>query len=49
MSGMPLMFFETSFQCLPASRVYQTLPSFVPAQIRPFCSSEGAIENTTSP
>ena len=30
------MFFVTSFQFAPPSRVYQTLPSLVPAQIRPF-------------
>ena len=45
----PVMFFVTSFQCAPASRVYQTLPSLVPAQIRPFWISEGAMANTTSP
>src|SRR5215471_14393670 len=48
-TGSPVMFFVTSFQFLPASRVYQTLPSLVPAQMRPFWTSEGAIEKTTSP
>ena len=45
----PVMFLVTSFQFLPASFVYQTFPSLVPAQMRPFWTSEGAMEKTTSP
>ena len=48
-SGRPLMFSVTSFQLFPPSRVYQTLPSLVPAQIRPCWISDGAMANTTSP
>src|SRR5215831_6162661 len=47
--GMPLMFFVTSFHLPPPSREFQSLPSFVPAQTRPFCASEKAIAKTTSP
>ncbi len=43
------MFLVTFVQCPPPSRVSQTCPSFVPAQISPFCTGEGAIANTTSP
>ena len=48
-TGMPAMFFVTSFHLAPASFVYQSLPSLVPAQINPFWTSDGAIANTTSP
>ena len=47
--GRPVRFFVTSFQCAPASVVFHSLPSFVPAQMSPFCISDGAIANTTSP
>src|SRR5487761_2127318 len=42
-------FFDTSFQCRPPSRVYQTLPSLVPAQMSPRWMDDGAMANTTSP
>ena len=48
-AASPVMFLVTSFQFLPASFVYQTFPSLVPAQMRPFWTSEGAMEKTTSP
>jgi hypothetical protein len=35
-AGSPEMFLVTSFHRPPPSRVYHTLPSFVPAQISPF-------------
>src|SRR5262249_3094116 len=44
-----LKFFVTSFQCAPSSFVYQSLPSFVPAQISPFWIFEYSIDQTTSP
>jgi hypothetical protein len=47
-AGMPAMFFETSFHFAPPSRVYQTLPSLVPAQIRPFSTSDVASAKMTS-
>ena len=43
------MFFVTSVQFAPPSRVFHTLPSLVPAQISPRCTGDGAIANTTSP
>ncbi len=43
------MFFVTSFQVPPPSCVFQTLPSFVPAQMSPFWTSDGAMAKTTSP
>ena len=43
------MFAVTLFHFPPPSRVYHSWPSFVPAQIRPFCTGEGAIAKTTSP
>ena len=43
------MFFVTLVHFAPPSRVYQSLPSFVPAQISPFWICDGAIANTTSP
>src|SRR5437763_3062005 len=46
--GMPVTFFDTSFHFAPPSFVYQILPSFVPAQINPFSTSEVAIAKTTS-
>ena len=46
--AMPVMFFDTSFHFAPPSLVYQILPSLVPAQMRPFSTSEVAIANTTS-
>src|SRR4051812_2423946 len=46
--GMPATFFDTSFHFAPPSLVYQTLPSLVPAQIRPRSTSDGAIAKTTS-
>src|SRR6266498_3847562 len=47
-AGMPAMFFVTSVHCAPLSLVYQTLPSFVPAQISPFSTSDVAIAKITS-
>ena len=50
--GSPAMFFVTSVQWGDAaseSRVYQTLPSLVPAHTSPRWISEGAMANTTSP
>ena len=47
--GRPCRFFVTLFHFTPASRVYQTWPSFVPAQISPFCTSDGAMAKITSP
>src|SRR6266508_2236967 len=46
--GMPVTFFVTSFHFAPASLVYQTLPSFVPAQMSPFSTSDVAIAKITS-
>src|SRR5712692_5523926 len=46
--GMPVMFFDTSFHFAPPSFVCQTLPSFVPAQISPFSTSDAAIAKITS-
>ena len=48
-AGSPVMFLVTSFQFLPASLVYHAFPSLVPAQMRPFWTSEAAMEKTTSP
>ena len=48
-AGSPVMFLATSFQFLPATFVYHTFPSLVPVQMRPFRTSEGAMEKTTSP
>ena len=48
-AGSPVMFFETSFHFAPPSRVFQILPSLVPAQISPFSTADGAIAKTTSP
>ena len=39
----PLMFFVTSVQFAPPSRVFQTLPSLVPAQISPRWIFDGAM------
>src|SRR6476660_391668 len=47
-AGMPVTFLDTSFHFAPPSRVYQTLPSLVPAQIRPFSTSEVAIAKINS-
>jgi hypothetical protein len=47
--GSPATFFVRSVQVRPPSRVFQTLPSLVPAQIRPRWISDGAIAKTTSP
>ncbi len=49
-SGIPVMFLETSVQLplAPPSRVYQSLPSFVPAHTSPSDIGEGVIANTTS-
>ena len=47
--GRPCMFFVTLVQLPPPSRVSQTWPSFVPAQMSPCCAGEGAMANTTSP
>src|SRR5260221_12069548 len=47
-AGKPVTFLETSIHFAPPSFVYQILPSFVPAQIRPFSTSDVAIANTTS-
>src|SRR5215470_4066047 len=48
-TGRSLKFFDTSFQCAPSSFVYQSLPSLVPAQTRPFWIFEYSIDHTTSP
>src|ERR1700704_3270967 len=47
-AGMPVTFFDTSFHFAPPSFVYQILPSFVPAQISPFSTAEGAMAKITS-
>src|SRR5215831_11424666 len=47
--GRSLKFFDTSFHDFPSSFVYQSLPSLVPAQIRPRCFFEYSIDQTTSP
>src|SRR5512140_1602719 len=47
-AGRPVTFFETSFHFCPASRVYQILPSLVPAQISPFSTSDVALAKITS-
>src|ERR1041384_2482043 len=47
-AGMPLTFFDTSVHFAPPSFVYQILPSFVPAQISPRSTSDGAMAKTTS-
>ncbi len=47
--GSPVMFFVTSVQLAPPSRVFHSLPSFVPTQINPRCAGDGAIAKTTSP
>ena len=47
-AGMPVMFFDTSFHFAPPSRVCQTLPSLVPAQINPRSTSDVAIAKITS-
>src|SRR5262245_55134915 len=46
--GMPAMFLDTSFHLAPPSRVYQTLPSLVPAQINPRSTSDAAIAKIAS-
>ena len=48
-AGSPVMFFVTSVHCPPPVFVYQSLPSLVPAQMRPCWIGDGAIANTTSP
>ncbi len=48
-AGSPRTFDVTFVQCLPASRVSQIRPSFVPAQISPRWIFDGAMSNTTSP
>jgi hypothetical protein len=48
-TGRSLKFFVTSFQFAPASFVYQSFPSLVPAQRRPFWIFEYSIDHTTSP
>src|ERR1051326_4481747 len=47
--GRSLKFLLTSFQCSPLSFVYQSFPSFVPAQISPCCFFEYSMSQTTSP
>src|SRR6516225_8763067 len=47
--GRSLKFFVTSFHFTPLSRVYQSLPSLVPAQITPCLIFEYSIDHTTSP
>src|SRR5215813_790365 len=47
--GRSFKFFETSFHFTPLSRVYQSLPSLVPAQISPCLILEYSIDHTTSP
>src|SRR3954452_6880873 len=48
-SGRSFRFADTSFHFTPLSRVYQSLPSLVPAQISPFWIFEYSIDHTTSP
>jgi len=48
-AGNPEIFFVTFVQFAVPSFVNQTCPSFVPAQIKPFCFGDGAIAKTTSP
>src|SRR5262252_8108108 len=47
-SGIPEMFFETSFHLPPPSFGYHTLPSLVPAQITPRSMSDAAMAKITS-
>ena len=46
-AGAPGRFAVTFVQLCPPSRVTCTFPSFVPAQINPFCFGDSAIANTT--
>src|SRR5262245_58527489 len=48
-SGVPLMFAVTSTQLPPPLRVYQTLPSFVPAHSRPRSFGDDASAYTVAP
>src|SRR4051812_25804388 len=48
-TGRSLRFALTSFHFAPLSFVYQSLPSFVPAQITPCLIFEYSIDHTTSP
>src|SRR5579864_8107691 len=47
--GRSLKFLVTSFHFTPLSRVYQSFPSLVPAQISPCLIFEYSIDHTTSP
>src|SRR5260221_6518333 len=48
-AGKSLTFFVTSFPCAPLSLVFQSLPSLVPAQMRPGWIFEYSMLPTTSP
>src|SRR2546430_16512342 len=48
-AGRSRKFFVTSFQLAPPSFEYHSLPSLVPAQIRPFWIFENSMSQTTSP
>src|SRR3954470_20417981 len=47
--GRSLKFFVTSIQFVPPSFVYHSLPSLVPAQIKPRWIFEYSMSQTTSP
>src|SRR3954466_11465458 len=48
-AGRSLRFLLTSFQVPPLSFVYQSLPTLVPAQVRPRWIFEYSIDQTSSP
>src|SRR5258708_33645186 len=48
-AGKSVTFFVTSFHCAPLSLVFQSLPSLVPAQMRPGWIFEYSMLHTASP